>query len=65
MAIPYMVYMQALDTGNSYHISKNRENLFLGKKGLFIFNADPGNLILRMVARSGEQQYIGEMKLVY
>jgi cell division protein FtsI/penicillin-binding protein 2 len=46
--IPYMIYIQALETGNSYHISKNRENLFLGKKGLFIFNADPSKLIHRL-----------------
>jgi len=46
--IPYLIYLQSLETGNSYHISKNRENLFLGKKGLFVFNMDPSKLIHRL-----------------
>lgn len=40
-----MAFLKSLDTGITYNISKKRKNAFIGSKGLYSFNLNPGQLL--------------------
>ncbi|MCK4836476.1 MAG: hypothetical protein KAT17_07555, partial [Candidatus Aminicenantes bacterium] len=44
---PVMVYLKSLDGQAVYRVSKNKETLFIGEKGLFIFDLMPDKLLDR------------------
>ncbi|MCK4942679.1 MAG: hypothetical protein KAS65_03835, partial [Candidatus Aminicenantes bacterium] len=46
-APPITAYLKSLDKGNRYRIQKSKDNLFLGKKGLFLFSLRPDKLLNR------------------